>query len=164
MDSLIVRAAEIDDIDQVVSMYEWLFAPPGSRPAQWDAGRAAAALRHAIVSDGAVVLVATVGEEFVGFCTGYDDILSVRFGRRVWVEDLAVHRDRRSLGIGKRLLDEAKDWARATGRHAPRARFRRDPRRRPPVLRARATQLALDLLRLGAVGGKGPSAPAGHLA
>jgi len=105
MDSLIVRAAEIDDINQVVSMYEWLFAPPGARPAQWDAGRAAAALRHAVASDGAVVLVATAGEEFVGFCTGYDDILSVRFGRRVWVEDLAAHPDRRSLGIGKRLLD-----------------------------------------------------------
>ena len=56
-----------------------------------------------------------VGEEFVGVCTAYDDMESVRFGRRVWVEDLAVDPERRSLGIGKRLLDEAKDWARARG-------------------------------------------------
>ena len=39
----------------------------------------------------------------------------MRFGRRVWVEDLAVHPDRRSLGIGKLLLDEAKAWARSRG-------------------------------------------------
>jgi len=115
MDALAVRPARLEDIDEVVSMYEWLFAPPGARPAQWDAGRAASALRHAVSSDDAVVLVGTLGGEFVGFCTAYDDILSVRFGRRVWVEDLAVHRDRRSLGIGKRLLDEAKEWARERG-------------------------------------------------
>jgi GNAT superfamily N-acetyltransferase len=115
MDSLAVRAARLEDIDEVVSMYEWLFAPPGAQPASWDPERAAAALRHAVGSEDAVVLVATVGDEFVGFCTGYDDILSVRFGRRVWLEDLAVHPGRRSLGIGKRLLDGAKDWARARG-------------------------------------------------
>jgi GNAT superfamily N-acetyltransferase len=89
--------------------------PPGARPPSWDPERAAAALAHAVGSDEAVVLVATLRDEFVGFCTGYDDIVSVRFGRRVWVEDLAVHPNRRSLGIGKRLLDEAKTWARTRG-------------------------------------------------
>ena len=115
MDSVAVRAGELEDIDRVVSMYEWLFAPPGARPPSWDRERAAAALAHAVGSDEAVVLVATLRDEFVGFCTGYDDIVSVRFGRRVWVEDLAVHPNRRSLGIGKRLLDEAKTWARTRG-------------------------------------------------
>ena len=43
------------------------------------------------------------------------DFESVRFGRRAWVEDLAVHSGHRSLGIGKRLLDAAKDWARKHG-------------------------------------------------
>ena len=115
MDGPTVRAAELYDVDHVVAMYEWLFAPPGARPAQWDPGRATTALRHAIASDDGIVLLAALGDEFVGFCTAYDDIQSVRFGRRVWVEDLAVHPDRRSLGIGRRLLDEAKDWARARG-------------------------------------------------
>jgi GNAT superfamily N-acetyltransferase len=40
---------------------------------------------------------------------------SVRFGHRVWVEDLAVDPGRRSQGVGKLLLDAAKDWARARG-------------------------------------------------
>ena len=115
MDAMVLRAAEVDDIDRVISAYEWLFAAPGARPPQWDAGRAAAALRRAVASDDADIMIAQDGGELVGFCTLYDDIISVRFGRRVWVEDLAVHPDRRSLGIGKRLLDEAKDWARARG-------------------------------------------------
>ena len=115
MDAPVVRAATHVDIDQVVAMYEWLFAPPGSRPPRWNVEHAAAALGRAVAANDAVVLVATVGDEFVGVCTAYDDMESVRFGRRVWVEDLAVHPDRRSLGIGKRLLDEAKEWARARG-------------------------------------------------
>lgn len=96
-------------------MYEWLFAPPGIRPGDWDPRRAAEAVRRVIASDAAVVLVAALDGELVGLCTAYDDIESVRFGRRVWVEDLAVHPDRRSLGIGKRLLDEARHWARDRG-------------------------------------------------
>ncbi len=115
MDTPVIRAAAPEDVDLVVPMYEWLFAPPGVRPHAWDPDHAAAALAGAIVAKGSVVLVATLDDEFVGVCTAYDDIDSVRFGRRVWVEDLAVHPDRRSLGIGKLLLDEAKDWARARG-------------------------------------------------
>jgi GNAT superfamily N-acetyltransferase len=115
MDAPVVRAGTLEDIDQVLAMYEWLFAPPGSRPPRWDAERAAAALGRAVAADDAVVLVALLGDEFVGVCTAYDELESVRFGRRVWIEDLAVHPERRSLGIGKRLLDEAKDWARARG-------------------------------------------------
>jgi GNAT superfamily N-acetyltransferase len=110
-----VRAATVDDVDHVLSMYEWLFAPPGARPPRWNPERAAAAIGRAVSSDDAVVLVAALDDEFVGFCTAYDELDSVRFGRRVWVEDLAVHPERRSLGTGKRLLDAAKDWARARG-------------------------------------------------
>jgi GNAT superfamily N-acetyltransferase len=110
-----VKEASPEDVEEVVSAYEWLFAPPGSRPHDWDPDRAAGAVRRALASDAAVVLVAALGGELVGLCTAYDDIESVRFGRRVWVEDLAVHPDRRSLGIGKQLLDEAKRWARSQG-------------------------------------------------
>lgn len=96
-------------------MYEWLFEAPGVRPVSWDPDRAADALSRAVRSDSARVLIATHGAAFVGFCTAYLELESVRFGPRVWVEDLAVHPAQRSLGIGKQLLDEAKRWARERG-------------------------------------------------
>lgn len=110
-----MREAGPDDVEEAVSGYEWLFAPPGSRPPDWDPDRAGAAVRRVIASDAAVVLVAEVDDELVGLCTAYDDIESVRYGRRVWVEDLAVQPARRSEGIGKQLLDEARQWAKDRG-------------------------------------------------
>ena len=110
-----VRAARPGDIPAVLRTYEWLFAPPGAMPAQWDERRAAVALRGAIESHDAVILVADDGGDLVGLCTAYQDIHSVRFGYRAWLEDLAVHPERRSEGVGKALLDAAKDWARERG-------------------------------------------------
>ena len=110
-----VRAARAGEEEAIVSLYEWLFAPPGSRPAAWDERRAAVALRQAIDSHDACVLVAEDDGTLVGFCTGYQDLHSVRFGYRAWVEDLAVDPERRSEGVGKALLDAAKAWGRERG-------------------------------------------------
>jgi GNAT superfamily N-acetyltransferase len=110
-----VRAAEPGEEAAVLELYEWLFAPPGSKPSQWDPKRAAVAPRLAIESHDAVVLLGDDAGELVGLCTAYQDIHSVRFGYRAWIEDLAVHPERRSEGIGKALLDAAKAWARERG-------------------------------------------------
>jgi GNAT superfamily N-acetyltransferase len=114
-DSVAIGAATAGEADRIVPAYEWLFAPPGMPPPDWDPDRAAAALRRAVASERAVVLLAREGDDLVGLCVAYLDIESVRYGQRAWVEDLAVHPDRRSLGVGKRLLDAAKDWARTRG-------------------------------------------------
>ncbi|MGO9954849.1 MAG: GNAT family N-acetyltransferase [Solirubrobacteraceae bacterium] len=76
--------------------------------------RGAPALRRAVASHAASVLIAEHDDEW-GVCTVYEDLESVRFGKRAWIEDLAVDPERRSLGIGNNLLDAAKDWARARG-------------------------------------------------
>lgn len=111
-----VRAARPGEEGSIVALYEWLFAPPGSEPASWDERRAAVALRQAIDSHDCAVLVAQGEDEaLIGFCTAYQDLHSVRFGYRAWVEDLAVHPEHRSLGVGKALLDAAKGWARERG-------------------------------------------------
>jgi GNAT superfamily N-acetyltransferase len=116
MPGIEIRAVREDEVEQLIPLYEWLFAPPGSVPSQWDPKRAAVALRQAIDSRDACVLVAESGDgELVGICTAYLDLHSVRFGYRVWVEDLAVDPERRSQGIGGRLLGAAKDWARERG-------------------------------------------------
>jgi GNAT superfamily N-acetyltransferase len=113
--SVEIRAARSGEEGDVVPLYEWLFAAPGAKPASWDERRAAVALRQAIESHDCCVLVADDGGELIGFCTGYQDIHSVRFGYRAWVEDLAVHPDHRSQGVGKSLLNAARDWARERG-------------------------------------------------
>jgi GNAT superfamily N-acetyltransferase len=114
--SVEIRAAVAGEEDRLVPLYEWLFAPPGSHPPAWDEGRAAVALRQAIDSHDCVVVVAEGAEgKLVGICTVYLDLHSVRFGYRAWIEDLVVDPDRRSEGIGKGLLDAAKDWARERG-------------------------------------------------
>jgi GNAT superfamily N-acetyltransferase len=110
-----VRAARPGEEDAVIPLYEWLFAPPGSKPPQWDEKRARVALQQAIASHDSVVLLAEDVGGLIGFATAYQDMLSVRFGYRAWVEDLAVAPTRRSLGVGKALLDAAKDWARERG-------------------------------------------------
>jgi GNAT superfamily N-acetyltransferase len=113
-----VRAARVDEARAIVPLYDWLFAPPGVKPAAWDERRAEVALRQAIESHDACVLVAEeveAGGTLVGLCTAYQDLHSVRFGYRVWVEDLAVHPDRRSQGVGAALLSAARDWARERG-------------------------------------------------
>lgn len=116
MPEIVIRTAREGEVERLIPLYEWLFAPPGSVPSQWDPRRAAVALRQAIDSHDASVLVAESGDgELVGICTAYQDLHSVRFGFRAWVEDLAVDPARRSQGVGKGLLDAAKDWARERG-------------------------------------------------
>jgi GNAT superfamily N-acetyltransferase len=111
----LIREARTEDVAELVAAYEWLFAPPGGRPPMWDAERAAERLRTLIDGGEGEVFVADSDAAVVGLCTVTLDIESVRFGRRAWVEDLAVHPDHRSAGHGKALLDAAKDWGRERG-------------------------------------------------
>ena len=110
-----VREAVPAEVERVLGMYEWLFAPPGSVPPRWDPERARSAIADAITGQQAAVLVSEHRGDLLGFCTAYLGLNSVRFGPRCWVEDLAVSPEHRSQGVGKALLDAAKDWARQRG-------------------------------------------------
>jgi GNAT superfamily N-acetyltransferase len=109
--SATIREARPGEEEQILPMFEWLFAPPGSVPAGWDPGDAERPLAETIASAGSVVLVAEDGDRMVGFCTAYMTLESIRFGLRCWVEELAVDPERRSEGIGAALLAEARRWA-----------------------------------------------------
>ena len=106
-----VREAVPGEEDRVLAMYEWLFAPPGGAPPDWDPAKAAPRLTEALVSPRAAILVAEEGDALIGLCSAYLDVLSVRYGQRCFVEDLAVDPAQRSRGIGKALLEEAQRWA-----------------------------------------------------
>jgi GNAT superfamily N-acetyltransferase len=111
----VIRPARPGEAPALVDTYEWLFASPGITPPAWDPVRAIDRLSGLIAAPDASVLIAEAGGEIAGICTVYLDIESVRFGRRAWVEDLAVHPGHRSAGHGKALLDAAKEWARSHG-------------------------------------------------
>ena len=110
-----IRPAREDEVAALVAAYDWLFAPPGSQPRQWDPDAARQRLLALIASADGEVFVADADGVVVGICTVALDLLSVRFGQRAWVEDLAVDPDSRSAGHGKALLDAAKDWGRQRG-------------------------------------------------
>jgi GNAT superfamily N-acetyltransferase len=115
---LTVRPARPEETDVVLAAYQWLFAPPGSVPPTWDEPRARATIAAVTRGDQAqLTLLVAVDEEerIAGLCSVAIDLLSVRFGLRAWVEDLAVDPARRSQGAGKLLLDAAKDWGRERG-------------------------------------------------
>ena len=110
-----VREAVPGEEDRVLAMYEWLFAPPGAEPPRWDPEAARARLGAALQSPDAGILVADEKGTFIGLCSVCLDLNSVRYGQRCWIEDLAVAPEQRSRGIGRDLLNAAKDWARDRG-------------------------------------------------
>jgi GNAT superfamily N-acetyltransferase len=111
----VIREARPGEAAALAAGYEWLFAPPGIRPPRWEAVRAETRLERLVAAEDATMFVADVDGDVVGICSVYLDIESVRFGRRAWIEDLAVHPEHRSAGHGKGLLDAVKDWARERG-------------------------------------------------
>jgi GNAT superfamily N-acetyltransferase len=113
--TIAIREARPGEEEQVLTMYDWLFASPGSKPSQWNPDSARSRLREAISSPLSTILVAADGGLLIAFCTAYLELNSVRFGRRCWVEDFAVDPDRRSQGVGAALLNTAKEWARNAG-------------------------------------------------
>jgi GNAT superfamily N-acetyltransferase len=110
-----VREVVPGEVERVLGMYEWLFAPPGSVPPRWDPERARRAIAAAITDQSSAVLVAEHRGELLGLCTAYLELNSVRFGSRCWVEDLVVSPEHRSTGVGGELLDAAEAWARERG-------------------------------------------------
>ncbi len=106
-----IAAAGAERLEEVLVAYEWLFAPPGSVPPGWEVGAARERLAAAIDSERAAVMIALAGDRVIGLCTAYLDLLSVRFGPRCWVEDLAVDPAERSHGVGAALLAAAREWA-----------------------------------------------------
>lgn len=110
-----IRSAEAGEEERVLEMYEWLFAPPGSKPRQWDRDKARLRISDAIGSRRSTILVAEHRGALIAFCTAYLELDSVRFGQRCWVEDFAVDPQRRSKGVGAALLSAVKEWARNAG-------------------------------------------------
>ncbi|MGI5214484.1 GNAT family N-acetyltransferase [Plantactinospora sp. CA-290183] len=95
---------------------EWLFDPPGSRPPDWDRDRAVERTAQILAHENCALFEArSPQDQLVGVASVYLDILSVRFGRRASIEDLVVHPEWRSRGVGTILLTTARAWAHEQG-------------------------------------------------
>ena len=90
----------------------WLFEAPGSQPAGWDRLLAEQRAAEVIASPDAALIGAWSSDgQLVGVASVYLDILSVRFGKRASIEDLAVDSAWRSQGVGTMLLTSVRKWA-----------------------------------------------------
>lgn len=110
-----IREMTTADVGAVVKSCEWLFEPPASVPPLWDPTAAAERLQGLCGSPTGACFVVDIHKMVVGFCTVYLDLMSIRLGQRAWLNELAVHPDHRSQGLGKQLLDTARTWARKRG-------------------------------------------------
>ncbi|HKJ36238.1 MAG TPA: GNAT family N-acetyltransferase [Solirubrobacterales bacterium] len=105
-----IREARFGEEQQILDMYEWLFQPPGARPPGFRPGHALQAIGETLADRDATILLAVERDSRIGLCSIYLDLNSIRFGRRAWVEDLAVDPERRSAGVGHALMDAARAW------------------------------------------------------
>lgn len=110
-----IRAARFDDEAEAIPLIEELFVAPGSKPRTYTRERASDAFRHAVSNERADVLLAFDGGKPVGLASVYFDIVSIRFGRRCFVEDLIVLPYERGKKVGAQLLEAAADWGRRHG-------------------------------------------------
>jgi GNAT superfamily N-acetyltransferase len=110
-----IRPAKLDDETGVLDLIPQLFDPPGGPPPQYSRERGSIGFRWAVAQPDADVLLALHGDQLVGLSSVYQDIQSIRFGPRCWLQDLVVRNDRRSEGIGGALLQASASWARGRG-------------------------------------------------
>jgi GNAT superfamily N-acetyltransferase len=114
--SIHVRQSQRGAETQFVTGLEWLFDPPGSRPSNWDRNLAVERTAQVLALENVALFEArSHQDQLVGVASVYLDILSIRFGRRASIEDLAVHPEWRSRGVGSSLLTAAREWAHEHG-------------------------------------------------
>ena len=110
-----MRPAVPADEAAVLALIEELFEPPGARPKGYSLERGREGLRRAVQQPEADVLLAVDGDSIAGLASVYADFLSIRYGKRCWLQDLVVSESRRSEGIGAKLIAAAAEWARERG-------------------------------------------------
>jgi GNAT superfamily N-acetyltransferase len=108
---ILIRRAGLDDMDAAAPLFDAYRQFYGQRS---DVTAARAFLTERLRRDESVVFLAVAGEpsgEAVGFMQLYPSFSSVSLGRLWILNDLFVDPDVRRGGVGRRLLERARDWA-----------------------------------------------------
>ena len=101
-----IRRAELADSDQLFSLVESFatsFHP--TRPAF------RYSLEHLLRDGAALINVAVIENDVVGYCLAFDHYAFYANGRVTWVEEITVREDLRGKGIGRELMASVHQWA-----------------------------------------------------
>jgi GNAT superfamily N-acetyltransferase len=108
---MLVRRAGPEDLDVAAPLFDEYRRFYGQRS---DARAARAFLGERLRREESVIFLAFAGEaggQALGFMQLYPSFSSVSL-RRLWIlNDLFVHPDARREGVGRRLLERAREWA-----------------------------------------------------
>jgi len=109
IDDLKIRRARPGDIDSLLFLLKTLFAIEADFA--FDEKRQQQGLNLLLQCKTASIMVADLGGEVVGMCTGQLVISTAEGGRSLLVEDVVVAEKWRRRGIGGMLLDSLAVWA-----------------------------------------------------
>lgn len=104
-----IRTAEPADLDSLVSLLAALFAI--ELDFVFDAPRQRRGLALMLEDEGGCVLVAEINGRVVGMCSGQQTVSTAEGGAALLVEDVVVHEQWRSQGIGRLLMEGLGEWA-----------------------------------------------------
>ena len=108
-EKLVLRAAQSDDIEPMCALLEELFAIETNFRAERE--KQPRALGLLIHDPACLVMVAVLNVSVLGMCSIQPLISTAQGGKVGLVEDVIVKKEFRGLGIGRRMLDYAGNWA-----------------------------------------------------
>jgi ribosomal protein S18 acetylase RimI-like enzyme len=108
--SLVIRKAEIDDIQILVDLLTSLFSIETDFSIDKQKQQRGLLLMLE-QTEKSCVLVAEYNGRVVGMCTGQLLVSTAEGGLKAIVEDVVIEKDKRGLGIGSALLGEIEKWA-----------------------------------------------------
>jgi len=114
-ESIVIRNAELEDIDALVRLLEQLFSI--EKDFEFDAKKHFKGLTLMLEGCGKhrAVKVAVIHDKIVGMCTAQTRISTAKGGVTAVLEDLVVDAGHRGQGIGQALLSEIDQWAQKRG-------------------------------------------------
>ena len=109
MDDVVIRRAEVADLQSLAALLRLLFSI--EEDFSFNEEKQLHGLHLMLESQSAIVLVAVVGRQVVGMCSGQLLISTAEGGAAVLVEDVVVWPESRGKGVGRMLLESVMMWA-----------------------------------------------------